>query len=144
MKLNERIRKTLSQIKALDQEAMEKVRQRQDMLTKPLGSLGRLEALSVQLAGITGGSFPPGAKKKVVLFAADHGVVSEGVSAYPQEVTVQMVANIVNGGAAINVLSRQAGAESGDRYRCGRSPDIDGVTATKVRPARAISAGKRL
>ena len=113
---------------------MEKVRQRQDMLTKPLGSLGRLEALSVQLAGITGGSFPPGAKKKVVLFAADHGVVSEGVSAYPQEVTVQMVANIVNGGAAINVLSRQAGAASGDRYRCGRSPDIDGVTAAKVRP----------
>jgi nicotinate-nucleotide--dimethylbenzimidazole phosphoribosyltransferase len=135
MKLNERIRKTLSQIKALDQEAMEKVRQRQDMLTKPLGSLGRLEALSVQLAGITGGSFPPGAKKKVVLFAADHGVVSEGVSAYPQEVTVQMVANIVNGGAAINVLSRQAGADVRViDIGVGVPLDIDGVTAAKVRP----------
>ncbi|MGI6317905.1 MAG: nicotinate-nucleotide--dimethylbenzimidazole phosphoribosyltransferase [Dethiobacteria bacterium] len=135
MILNERIRKTLSQIKPLDREAMEKVQQRLDMLTKPQGSLGRLEALAVQLAGITGSSFPPGAKKKVVLFAADHGVVREGVSAYPQEVTVQMVANIVNGGAAINVLSRQAGAQVRViDIGVGSEMSLDGITRAKVRP----------
>jgi nicotinate-nucleotide--dimethylbenzimidazole phosphoribosyltransferase len=84
---------------------------RQDRLTKPRGALGRLEALSVQLAGIAGVCPPPvPAPAAVVVFAADHGVVAEGVTPWPQEVTAQMVANFVSGGAAINVLARAAGA----------------------------------
>ena len=81
------------------------------MLTKPTGSLGRLEDLSVQLAGITGQCPPPIPRRKAVLvFAGDHGVTAQGVSAYPQAVTCQMVLNFLAGGAAINVLARQADA----------------------------------
>ncbi len=83
---------------------------RLDSLTKPLGSLGRLEQLAVQLAGITGHVLPTVDDRIIYVFAADHGVTAEGVSAYPAIVTVQMVANFLNGGAAINVLARQAGA----------------------------------
>jgi nicotinate-nucleotide--dimethylbenzimidazole phosphoribosyltransferase len=83
---------------------------RQAMLTKPPGSLGRLESLSIQLAGITGKPRPSMARKAVIVMAADHGVSAEGVSAYPAAVTPQMVLNFLRGGAAINVLARQAGA----------------------------------
>ncbi|MBV9895513.1 MAG: nicotinate-nucleotide--dimethylbenzimidazole phosphoribosyltransferase [Chloroflexi bacterium] len=89
---------------------MAAARQRQDLLTKPPGSLGRLERLATQLAGITGESLPRLPRKAVVVMAADHGVSREGVSAYPQEVTAQMVRNFASGGAAINVLARNAGA----------------------------------
>jgi len=106
-----KIQDILAQIKLLDRSAMKKVEKRLDMLTKPPGSLGRLEELVVQLAGITGDYFPLAAKKMVVVMAADHGVVEEEVSAYPQEVTAQMVVNFINQGAAINVLSRLAGAD---------------------------------
>ncbi|APX92622.1 nicotinate-nucleotide--dimethylbenzimidazole phosphoribosyltransferase [Halomonas sp. 1513] len=81
-----------------------------DTLTKPPGSLGRLEPLAVQLAGIRGESFPLVSPPGVLVFAADHGVAAEGVSAFPQSVTAQMVANFVAGGAAINVFARQIGA----------------------------------
>ncbi|HVA47087.1 MAG TPA: nicotinate-nucleotide--dimethylbenzimidazole phosphoribosyltransferase [Pirellulales bacterium] len=94
----------------LDHKAMGAARRRLDMLTKPRGSLGRLEELGVQLAGITGRVPPVVAEKTIFLFAADHGVAAEGVSAYPATVTAQMVANFLSGGAAINVLARQAGA----------------------------------
>ncbi|MFP3854448.1 MAG: nicotinate-nucleotide--dimethylbenzimidazole phosphoribosyltransferase [Anaerolineales bacterium] len=97
-------------IQPLDQDAMTAARQRQDQLTKPRGSLGRLEALSIQLAGIYGQEIPSIAKKAVVVMAGDHGVTTEGVSAYPSEVTPQMVMNFLHGGAAINVLSRHQGA----------------------------------
>ncbi|MBN1189247.1 MAG: nicotinate-nucleotide--dimethylbenzimidazole phosphoribosyltransferase [Dehalococcoidales bacterium] len=83
---------------------------RQDSLTKPTGCLGRLEELSIQLAGIKGVERPQVKRKAVIVMVADHGVVTEGTSAYPQEVTAQMVLNFVNGGAAINVISRQIGA----------------------------------
>src|SRR5438552_7229091 len=86
-------------------------RARQDTLTKPQGALGRLEEISIQLAGITGQAVPRIGRKVVVVFAADHGVTAEGVSAYPAEVTPQMVANFAAGGAAINVLARHAGSE---------------------------------
>jgi nicotinate-nucleotide--dimethylbenzimidazole phosphoribosyltransferase len=86
-------------------------RERQDHLTKPAGSLGRLEALAIQLAGITGNPTPHIRRKMVVLMAADHGIAAERVSAYPREVTRQMVCNFLGGGAAINALARQAGAE---------------------------------
>ncbi|OUJ18477.1 NaMN:DMB phosphoribosyltransferase CobT [Methanonatronarchaeum thermophilum] len=101
----------LSNISPLDEEAMEQARERQDSLTKPRGSLGRLEELSIQIAGIKGG-LPSIENKAVFTMAGDHGVVEEGVSAYPQEVTGQMVMNFLNGGAAVNVLASEAEARS--------------------------------
>jgi nicotinate-nucleotide--dimethylbenzimidazole phosphoribosyltransferase len=102
---------TLRGIYPLDTETMEMARRRQSQLTKPLGSLGRLEDLSIQLAGITGQLNPPLQKKHVVVMAGDHGVTAAGVSAYPSEVTPQMVLNFLDGGAAINVLARHIGAD---------------------------------
>ena len=83
---------------------------RQAQLTKPPRALGRLEALSIQLAGISAKPRPRLEHKVVAVMAADHGVVAEGVSAFPAEVTPAMVMNFVAGGAAINVLCRQIGA----------------------------------
>ena len=105
------IDQTVAGIVPLDQEAMAAARARQDTLTKPLGSLGRLEDISVLLAGIYGQPIPQIRRKAVILAAGDHGVVAEGVSAYPQGVTPQMVYNFLRGGAAINVLARHAGAD---------------------------------
>lgn len=79
-------------------------------LTKPIGSLGRLEELAINLAEMKNEPFPSVTPPGVLVFAADHGITSEGVSAYPQQVTEQMVWNFLNGGAAINVFSRQIGA----------------------------------
>ena len=104
------IEKIITQIKPLDQSAMQAARFRQNELTKPPGSLGRLEELSIQVAGICANPRPKLEHKVVLVMAGDHGVVAEGVSAYPQEVTPQMVANFLHGGAAINVLSRHVGA----------------------------------
>jgi nicotinate-nucleotide--dimethylbenzimidazole phosphoribosyltransferase len=101
---------TINKIQMLDCDAMDAAQVRQNMLTKPPGSLGRLEDLSVQLAGIYGTPAPTIKDKVIITMAGDHGVVAEGVSAYPQEVTPQMVANFFNGGAAINVLARHVGA----------------------------------
>jgi nicotinate-nucleotide--dimethylbenzimidazole phosphoribosyltransferase len=97
-------------IPPIDQASAELARARQSQLTKPAGSLGRLEELSVRLAGMQANPLPSVERKTVIVMAADHGVASEGVSAYPAEVTAQMVHNFLRGGAAINVLARQAGA----------------------------------
>ena len=102
---------TIAAIRPLDAEAMAAASARQDTLTKPQGALGRLEDISIRLAGMTGQAVPRIGRKVVVVFAADHGVTAEGVSAYPAEVTPQMVANFAAGGAAINVLARHVGAE---------------------------------
>jgi len=110
-KMEKNLQAVLDSICSLDQKAMEKARVRMDNLTKPQGSLGRMEDLAVQLAGISGDFFPCGTRKRVVVMAADHGVTEEGISAYPSEVTTQMVANFTNGGAAINVLGRLCGVE---------------------------------
>jgi nicotinate-nucleotide--dimethylbenzimidazole phosphoribosyltransferase len=88
---------------------MQAARARQDILTKPQGSLGRLEEISIRIAGIQGRPCPEVSWKAVFVMAGDHGCVAEGVSAYPQEVTPQMVANFAAGGAAINVLARHVG-----------------------------------
>jgi nicotinate-nucleotide--dimethylbenzimidazole phosphoribosyltransferase len=101
---------TISEIKPLDESAAASARARQDTLTKPPGSLGRLEELSIQIAGITGKPIPSIKNKVIVTMAGDHGVVADGVSAYPQEVTPEMVVNFLRGGAAINVLARHIGA----------------------------------
>ncbi|MFZ3171439.1 MAG: nicotinate-nucleotide--dimethylbenzimidazole phosphoribosyltransferase [Carboxydocellales bacterium] len=100
------LEQTLNQIKPLDKIAMDKAQQRLDNLTKPFGALGVLEEIAKQLAGITGNALPKITNKVVVVMAGDHGVVEEGVSACPKEVTYQMVANFINGGAGINVLAR--------------------------------------
>ncbi len=102
--------KTIAQIQPLDEDAMNAARARQDQLTKPQGSLGRLEALSVQLAGITAQVRPRFKQPAIITMAGDHGVARQGVSAYPAEVTPQMVLNFLRGGAAINVLARHVGA----------------------------------
>ena len=90
---------------------MRLARERQDQLTKPKGSLGVLEELSIKLAGIQGKPLPEINRKIIIVMAGDHGVADEGVSAFPQEVTPQMVANFAAGGAGINVLARHASAE---------------------------------
>ena len=105
-----RLQQIIQAIRPLDGEAMQEARARQERLTKPRGSLGRLEALSIQLAGITRSARPSVARKAVIVMAGDHGVVAEGVSAYPSTVTAQMVYNFLHGGAAINVLARHVGA----------------------------------
>src|SRR3990170_5601636 len=104
------LRELTNRIGSRDEAAMAAARARLDRLTKPPGSLGRLEELAITLAGITGDPCPRLPRKTVVVMAADHGVAAEGVSAYPQAVTAQMVANFLAGGAAINVLARRAGA----------------------------------
>src|SRR4051794_1250731 len=96
----------------IDEGAMADARELHDRLTKPRGSLGRLEQLGEQLCGIAGTSPPPmPTPATVAVFAGDHGVLAEGVTPWPQEVTAQMVANFCSGGAAVNVLARQAGAD---------------------------------
>lgn len=101
---------SLPTIPPLFPDARATAQARQNVLTKPAGSLGQLEDLSVQLAAITGQLNPSLARKAVIVMAGDHGVALEGVSAYPSEVTAQMVLNFLHGGAAINVLARQANA----------------------------------
>jgi nicotinate-nucleotide--dimethylbenzimidazole phosphoribosyltransferase len=100
----------ISQIKPVEPEWLTQAQERLDSLTKPRGSLGRLEELAARYVAIRGELWPRLEKKQVVVFAADHGVVAEGVSAYPQEVTPQMVYNFLRGGAGINVLARHVGA----------------------------------
>jgi nicotinate-nucleotide--dimethylbenzimidazole phosphoribosyltransferase len=101
----------IQQIKPLNEAAMLEASTHLDQLTKPPGSLGKLEAIAKQVAGITGEKIPDLSRKAVIIMAGDHGVCVEGVSAYPAEVTPQMVMNFLHGGAAVNVLARQAGAE---------------------------------
>jgi nicotinate-nucleotide--dimethylbenzimidazole phosphoribosyltransferase len=103
---------TIQAIGPLDKKAMSEAQSRQDRLTKPTGSLGRLEEISVQLAGIQGKPIPKIKHKAIIVMAGDHGVVAEGVSAYPQEVTPQMVSNFLKGGAGINAIAGQIGART--------------------------------
>lgn len=101
----------LARIQPVDREIATAAQARLDRLTKPLGSLGRLEETAVRYATITGEVKPNVPRGAVFTFAADHGVATEGVSAYPREVTPQMVLNFLRGGAGVNVLARHVGVE---------------------------------
>ncbi len=105
-----KISETIASISPLDEGAMAEARRRQDNLTKPQGSLGQLETLSIRIAGIKKDPRPRMAHKVIFTLAGDHGVTQEAVSAYPSEVTLQMVCNFLRGGAGINVLARLVGA----------------------------------
>ncbi len=96
-------------IQPVNANAMRRALSRQRNLTKPPGSLGRLEDVSVQLAGILGDERPVIRGKAVIIAAGDHGVVAQGVTGYPQEVTAQMVLNFLSGGAAVSVMARRSG-----------------------------------
>lgn len=130
---------TVAQIQPLDPQLTVQAQQHLDRLTKPPGSLGRLEELARRYVAITGMVPPHIVHKAVIVFAADHGVTEEGVSAYPQEVTAQMVQNFLRGGAAINALARQAGAEVRvvDIGVAAEFPPLPGLIARKVRPGTA-------
>ncbi len=102
---------TLEAIKPVDPALLAKAQERLDTLTKPKDSLGRLEEFARRFVAITGNTRPVVKKKVIFTFAGDHGVAEEGVSAFPKEVTPQMVLNFLRGGAGINVLARHAGVE---------------------------------
>lgn len=129
----------------LDVDAQRRAEQHQLALTKPPGSLGRLEAVGTQLAGIAAAVPPPLPRPAgVAVFAGDHGVHAQGVSPWPQEVTAQMVGNFLAGGAAINVLARQAGADVVvvDVGVASELPEAPSLLVRKVRAGTAdLSVG---
>ena len=104
------LRDTCSRIAEVNHRIAEQTQQRLNNKTKPRGSLGRLEELACRVASIQGTAVPALPQKAIVVMGADHGVAEESVSAYPQDVTGQMILNIARGGAAINVLARHVGA----------------------------------
>lgn len=122
------------EIPVLNEEVGQQVSAYLDTLTKPQGSLGRLEEFVIDLGKMTGQAFPEVSKPGVIIFAADHGITAEGVSAFPSEVTVQMVYNFLNGGAGMNVFSRLIDAEFAV-VDIGVSVDleVEGLTIRKVR-----------
>lgn len=127
------LNETIKIIKPPDKESMDKAKARQDQLTKPAGSLGRLEELSIQIAGIQGKAKPEIKNKAVITMAGDHGVVDEKVGNWPREVTAQMVENFLRGGAGINALARQAGA---------RIVFVDMGVASDLKPHRQLLVKK--
>ena len=129
----DKLQNTINRIEPLDQEAMRQAQARQDNLTKPQGSLGLLEELSVKVAGIQGTARPKIRDKVIITMAGDHGVTAEGVSLYPQEVTAQMVYNFLRGGAGINALARHVGA---------RVVVVDMGVATDLEPHPTLLARK--
>lgn len=120
-----------------DPDLEARVRQRLDRLTKPPGSMGRLEELALRVALMRGDMIPEVVRKRMVVFCADHGVVEEGISAYPCEVTRQMAMNFVRGGAAITVLCRQFGIECVVVDAGMIGDPVEGVIQKKIAPGTA-------
>lgn len=129
---------TIAEITGRDRQIGEQVSAYLDTLTKPPGSLGRMETLAVELAAMTREPFPEIDPPGVLVFAGDHGVAAEGISAFPQAVTAQMVANFIQGGAAINVFARQIGARL-EVIDVGVATPLsdEGIVHAKVRPGTA-------
>lgn len=125
-------------IPPIDEEARQKAEERMNQLTKPLGSLGRLETLAIDLAGAMADPLPDCDPAAVLIMAADHGITEEGISAYPSDVTEQMVYNFIQGGAAINALAKQANAQVRvvDIGVQGVI-DVDSLRKRKIRPGTA-------
>ena len=129
------LEKFCGEIKPLDQEVMAQAQARLDNLTKPQGSLGKLEMLAVKTCAMQRTLAAKVDKKVILTFAGDHGVVAEGISTFPQEVTPQMVYNFLAGGAGVNVLARHVGAEVRviDVGVAAPLDDAEGLLAKKVR-----------
>jgi nicotinate-nucleotide--dimethylbenzimidazole phosphoribosyltransferase len=142
------VNETVAAIRPLDAGAMTAARALQARLTKPAGSLGALEELSVRLAGLAGVCPPPLPEPAAVgVFVGDHGVHARGVTPWPQEVTAQMVANFLAGGAVVNAFARQVGASVTvvDVGVAASLPAAPGLVVAKVRPgSRDLSAGPAL
>ncbi|HKD83738.1 MAG TPA: nicotinate-nucleotide--dimethylbenzimidazole phosphoribosyltransferase [Terriglobales bacterium] len=111
VELSAAVERTIAEIRGIDERYREKAQRHLDSLTKPLGSLGQLEAVAAQYVAWREEEVPKVTGKAVFVFAGDHGITDEGVSAYPREVTPQMVRNFLNGGAAINVLARHTNSD---------------------------------
>jgi nicotinate-nucleotide--dimethylbenzimidazole phosphoribosyltransferase len=155
------LRRTLAAVQPADPEAAAAAQTALDAKTKPRGSLGRLEALACRVAAIRATSVPGRLAPAIVVIAADHGIAAERVSAYPQEVTGQMLATIAAGGAAVSVLSRQAGARLvvldvgvrgasshpgvvDRRIRSGTANAARGPAMSRAEAERALAIGIRL
>lgn len=117
----------------------QRAQERQDQLTKPQGSLGRLEEVAVQLAGLQKNPRPQITQPQLVVFAGDHGVVAQGVSAFPQSVTIAMLSNFVNGGAAVSVLAKLHGMGLAV-VNCGTAESCEQLTGVIHRPVMAGTA----
>ena len=133
--MNPTLQNLLNDIGVPDPVWRRRAQERLDQLTKPIGSLGRLEEIAAQMVAIQQTISPAISAKSVYVFAADHGIVAEGVSSYPSEVTRQMVLNFLQGGAAINVIARKAGANVivVDAGVDGEFDDHPGLVRRKVR-----------
>jgi nicotinate-nucleotide--dimethylbenzimidazole phosphoribosyltransferase len=149
----------IKEIEPIDRGLMKEAQKRLNSLTKPQGSLGRLEELAEKVVGITQERWPSVEGKAIVTMAGDHGVAEEGVSAYPKEVTAQMVLSFIRGGAGINVLARHVGAkvvvvDMGIAADLGKEPRIvnkkigygtknflKGPAMTRDEAVRSIEAG---
>lgn len=133
-------RAVLAKNPAIDASAVAGAQDRNSQLTKPPGALGRLEDLAIWYAGWRGDARPTIAAPQVIIFAGNHGVCAQGVSAFPPEVTAQMVANFEHGGAAINQLSKAAGATMTVHALDLETPTADFTTAPAMTEAEVVAA----
>lgn len=133
-------RETMAQVGGPDMNAIAAAQDRNGQLTKPPGALGRLEDLAIWYAGWRGTPQPQIIKPQVIIFAGNHGVCAQGVSAFPPEVTAQMVANFEHGGAAINQLSKAAGAKMDVHALSLETPTAEFTQAAAMTEAEVISA----
>ena len=134
------VRALLAKLPAPDQGAIAAAQARNGQLTKPPGALGRLEDVAIWIAGWQGTDRPSAAKPQIVIFAGNHGVTAQGVSAFPAEVTVQMVANFAHGGAAINQLAKAYGAKLDVHALELDRPTVDFTTGPAMTEDEVVSA----